>query len=317
MKMKFHNWEGPLHLPNAKNTADLQRLIDTFQTQEYAKKQHPRERKMRIVMFGTHVAWRFDKRPYYSVYPKVVDALIRTPLTSKVRDLMYPTSTNTLCIRMAVGHELLGEIKTLFIANAGIVKDEEGNDTGNWVFLMLSHLLDDTCGMVLVSIDPEATLEEAMDTNNRNIVKVAKANAWFLDECSQDKYERHSKACMRLALGVALLDQDPELIVPAVLNVDQDKLDNTIDPERLAFLVDRAKRRGVVGWTVGECTEDDVEHEGREVSSHFRRTHYGFRWVGKGRERLRLTKIKGSVIHREKLTEVPTGYLDKEKLEDT
>lgn len=101
-------------------------------------------------------------------------------------------------------------------------------------------------------------------------------------------------ACARLACTICLLENDPELIEPDVLAKDRDK---PITPA----IVDRAKRRGKFGFNVGK---------GIEVIPHVRRPHPALVWTGHGRTNAKIVMRKGSVVHREVVTHVPTGFQD-------
>lgn len=107
---------------------------------------------------------------------------------------------------------------------------------------------------------------------------------------------------LRIVVGVCLLAKDPEMVIPDVLPSDRAAFEATGD----AKYVERAARKGVVGWNVGE-------HLSFEVSPHYRRPHFAIRWCGKGRVDPRLVPVRGSFVKRSKLQEVPTGYLDLEE----
>ena len=49
----------------------------------------------------------------------------------------------------------------------------------------------------------------------------------------------------------------------------------------------------------------------RTVSPHMRVPHFAIRWTGKGRTKPKLVPVKGSLVNREKILPIPTGYLDK------
>jgi hypothetical protein len=105
---------------------------------------------------------------------------------------------------------------------------------------------------------------------------------------------------LRIALTVILLADDPSIITPDVLSADRDRYESETDEAWKQRAVDRAKRRGIVGWNIGADYE---------VCPHYRRPHFGIRHTGKGRTIPRIVPIKGAVVHRSRLTEVPTGYM--------
>ena len=63
--------------------------------------------------------------------------------------------------------------------------------------------------------------------------------------------------------------------------------------------VHRAHRRGKLGWNVGQRVE---------VMPRYRRSHPALVWTGHGRAVPRIVMRKGSVVHREMLARVPTGF---------
>ena len=100
---------------------------------------------------------------------------------------------------------------------------------------------------------------------------------------------------MRLCCSLCLLENDPSVIEPDVLSKDRDKYENTGDQK----YVDKAHRRGKVGWNVGRHIE---------VSPHYRRPHMALVWTGHGRAVPKIVPRQGSVVHRELVEKVPSGF---------
>lgn len=100
----------------------------------------------------------------------------------------------------------------------------------------------------------------------------------------------------RVAFGVLLLAADERYCEPILLNRDKRK---TLTDKQRELAVDRAHRRGVVGFSVGASIE---------LSPHFRRPHFAIRWTGKGASVPRLVPIKGAVINRGVLEQIPSGF---------
>jgi len=63
--------------------------------------------------------------------------------------------------------------------------------------------------------------------------------------------------------------------------------------------IDRARRRGKVGWDVGRQIE---------VIPHYRRPHMALVWTGPGRAVPRIVPRRGSVVHREVEEKLPSGF---------
>jgi hypothetical protein len=70
-------------------------------------------------------------------------------------------------------------------------------------------------------------------------------------------------------------------------------------------LVDKARRRGNYGWHVGRAIE---------VSPHVRAAcPAALYWTGEGRKIPKIRFRRGSIVHRKKLSEMPTGFLGDEQ----
>jgi hypothetical protein len=104
--------------------------------------------------------------------------------------------------------------------------------------------------------------------------------------------------CVRLVGTLCLLGDNHELIEPEVLEADQGKLDNGADIKKL---VDKAHRRGKFGWSIGK---------GIEMIPHYRRPHPALVWTGEGRTVPKIILRKGSIIHRDAVESIPTGFED-------
>ena len=83
--------------------------------------------------------------------------------------------------------------------------------------------------------------------------------------------------------------------MPDVLSDDRAKYEQSHDQK----FVDKAHRRGKVGWDVGWHVE---------VMPHYRRPHMTLVWTGRGRAMPRIVPRRGSVVHREVVEKVPMGW---------
>lgn len=100
----------------------------------------------------------------------------------------------------------------------------------------------------------------------------------------------------RVLVTVALLKDNPEYAEQIVLKADEYR----VKPENRASLADKARRRGVNGVDIGRHIES---------MPHFRRPHFAIRWKGhKPNLTPELVPVKGAVVARNKVTDVPTGY---------
>ena len=101
--------------------------------------------------------------------------------------------------------------------------------------------------------------------------------------------------CIRLCCSLCLLENDPSIISPDVLADDRAKFEASGDQR----YIDKAHRRGKVGWDVGKHIE---------VIPHFRRPHMMLVWTGRGRAVPRIVPRKGSIVHREAVEKLPSGF---------
>jgi len=123
-------------------------------------------------------------------------------------------------------------------------------------------------------------------------------------ERSDADAESRMKAMLSTVAGIALLSHNKDIIEPIVLNADAHKFAQTRDPA----LIEKAKRKGTFGFNVGRHLE---------TAPGFRQAHFATRWKGsrknEGGLRPELVPVKGCMVHRKLVTEVPTGYLDKDE----
>jgi hypothetical protein len=107
----------------------------------------------------------------------------------------------------------------------------------------------------------------------------------------------------RIVCTLCLMAEDKEIVEPIVLKADEDKFDRTGD----LALVAKAIRRGNYGFNVGRSIE---------VVPHVRSAcPAALYWTGEGRKIPKIRFRRGTVVHRKRLAQVPTGFLDKEKTE--
>lgn len=115
-----------------------------------------------------------------------------------------------------------------------------------------------------------------------------------------------------LIIGIALLAQDTQWLVPEPLKADMDKYESSGD----ARYIDKAQRRGKVCYSLGKQIE---------TAAHIRRPHFAVRWMkpdnarpyigtkadANGRDTVPVLRpVRGSVVQRERVRRVPTAYRD-------
>jgi hypothetical protein len=107
---------------------------------------------------------------------------------------------------------------------------------------------------------------------------------------------------LKLCACLSLISQDSELITPDILK-KHEKEWGTASPERRAEMLRMARSRDKNGWNVGQHVE---------YSPHYRRPHPALVRFGKGRISARIVMRRGSVVHRAKLINMPSGYVGED-----
>lgn len=285
--MKFHEYETIYRQLRRLKKLDssLDEMTWTGDSFGYLEEKENANRDERFLgmTLGTEYGWLAERRPYYLVYPSIHEALTR--LTLELDSSLIEMPLRHLCVRFPVGHELLPDTVRCRSVLVAACKSPTGENA-----ITFSGLFGDYENCVVQPATAAISLTKGMTVEHQI------SKAWT--ELSETGI-----AMARIACAVCLLAKDPDLIIPDVLSDDRLAYEETGDQK----YVDRAQRRGKIGWTVGANIE---------VDPHFRRPHFGIRWMKENETSSvlvpRIRPIKGAVVHRHKLTEVPTGYLDDE-----
>ncbi len=230
--------------------------------------------------------WLMDHRPYYSVFPSVADALARVTLDVDCSLVTMPLPR--LLFRFAEQQPLAVEcyhLRTLLVAE---VKKANERSLGLWV----RHQRDAKVFLTsaIFELPHGATVESMLTSGHFDDPEL---------ESRRGEFRAIMEPCLRIVVAVCLMQNDPDLITPDVLDADAAEFEETGNQS----CVDRAHRRGKLGWLVGSHLE---------VAPHYRRSHFGVRWTGPGHSVARVVPVSGCIVKRKKLAEVPTGYLDNE-----
>lgn len=248
--------------------------------------------------------WSQCRRPFYNVWPHVRDGLRRVPLAIPCEHVFKASDSMPIAIsvRFPVGEELStgGVSIKEFIAMKMMVRHNGSASPGFNVLCDhgeskprvpgLDHLPDLPSQLIMTfPLPSEMTIEDAINSLKYNGLHGGL-------ELSHGESEALLE-CIRVLCGIALMAHDPSLVEPIVIKADEAKYRETGDRK----YVEKAIRRGVFGFNVGANIE---------VSPHYRRAHFALRWTGKGRETPKIVPVKGCVVRRQSVTDVPTGYLD-------
>lgn len=226
--------------------------------------------------------WYVAGRPYYKVWPSILPAFLR--LNLDVPASAIEPRSKAILVRFAEGSEPSLPLGGKLLCILAVAFQKE------WLTkLFVIYRFDDGDGLANTS-DGSFAIDYSDETLE---VLIENEYAKFNDV-------DNGKFVMRIIGTLFLLENDPSIIQPDVLAADRDRFDNSTDPELRQRLIDKARKRGVVGWRIGESYE---------TIPHYRRPHFGLRYTGTGGTIPRIVPIKGAVVHRQKLTQVPTGYI--------
>lgn len=242
--------------------------------------------------------WYEEHKPYYRLYPGVIKPFLRVDI-DKVDCGCFKMPTETLAIQIPSGCVVDGEyeLRSVLIAMANV-----DDDKGIYADIEYGRI----GATVPMQMQPGNIMSAAL-------TKPIKAGVMF-GEMVGDTYDKMLKvqmptksntvlipkmlfdAAIKIVCVCLLLENDPEIIQPDVLNDDLAKFKQTLDPK----YIEKAKRRGKFGWVIGR----DIE-----VSPHIRAASpFALYWTGKGRTIPIIRYRKGCIVHRELVEKVPTGF---------
>lgn len=234
--------------------------------------------------------WEWNRKPYYNVFPSIVPMLTRLKLEVDTSLIQLPFSA--LCIRLPKDPDqnpLKYEEHGKTIPIRCMLLAEINNGGGLAALIDTGETLRDApfpfYAVRYFPRQPGVTLEESFRVAKQNTIQHNPPTIPM--ELKDD--------CIRLCCSLCLLENDPTIISPDVLADDRAKFDETADVK----YVERAHRRGKFGWNVGENLE---------VIPHYRRPHMMLAWTGPGRAVPKVVRRKGSVVHREVVERLPTGF---------
>jgi hypothetical protein len=246
-----------------------------------------------LLMQAVH-EWRWEtlRRPYYNVYPSVIPMLTRLNLDLDFDFIRLPTPS--LCVRLPKNpakNPLSFDWKGEKVHVCSILMGEGFDGKGIRIHVDIGALRPGCMRLhphLNLCSAPGRTLEQCLSDA---ATLPSEANAITVpDSLMHD--------CLRLCCTLCLLGSDPELISPDVLANDRAAYQQT----GLRKYVEKAHRRGKLGWDVGRHIE---------VMPHYRRPHLMLAWTGKGHTVPKIVPRKGCLVHRDVVEKVPAGFLEE------
>lgn len=294
--MRFHEYEtilaGSRRMARQANLEppseeDLDEVMDSLRY-----KMEPSSYAMMHLHREWDKSWAVDRKPYYSVYPSLIPMLTKLQL-DKVSgsDIRLPHGLKSLSVRFPVGQELGGEVRTIWINELDSIRRSEDGVVCRGLSLGIDQgeVLDGLPVYLIRSFPlvEDSTVEESLE---------ALPKSWTASEGKQLDPESIIES-VRLVCTLCLIGDSPDLLEPEVLSKDKHR----VSQDNIEKLVAKAKRRGKLGWSLGRSIE---------TIPHYRRPHPALVWTGVGRKVPKIILRSGSVVHREAVAAVPTGYLD-------
>lgn len=269
-------------------------------------------------LLQAEVLWQELGRPYYNVWPSVIPALsklkldadsswFKLPLDHLL--LRFPKENNPLTFE----YKGVWAVHSVLASNV-MLPNKEGTEYKRAISLWIDineplsavrqTELED--GRVLIR-KPEPGKHTPSLLYRHIICDEGKTIEWSFDNIPPHSSSGFGvvypdpivRDVARIVCTLCLLQGDPDLVEPIVLAKDEAKR----NAQNEASLVDKAKRRGMYGWNLGRNVQ---------VSPHVRSAHAHLYWTGKGRKIPAIRFLKATVVRRHRVSDVPTGYLDKE-----
>lgn len=241
--------------------------------------------------------WEYE-RPYYNLWPSVLQMIRDVSLDVPMRCLKLPYSAMAVCFPEDTKE---GLASFLVSVDKGIKREFLVNITAN-VFVGGEAMVVWRWGQV------DGDEPFTVFANCRDNPKDWKRHG--VGELSEEQESSILKLVCHVFCGVAILANDPTIVQPIVLNRDMLKYRSS-DEATKKYLEDRAARINGRGFGVGEGLESELKST--SVSPHVRKPHMALFWTGKGRTVPVLQLRRGAFIHPAEATEVPTGYMGKEE----
>ena len=260
---------------------------------------------------GVECGWLRRSRPFYNVYPVVVDLCWKTSLNMKWGDILFPT--RYIAIRFAAGHEPLGICNFL----ARVPSEDDGPTMMACHESRVAHgdvLKRCPLACVIKLLDDEKSwfwMHGGKDIRDHVVADCIADDSWSkAGSITVDEGVAKSQTdfIVHLLAFIGLLARGTDLITPAILSKDRAEYDATGDESRRRWLEQRAAKRLGGGFDIGRSLEIE-----RATSPHWRSPHLALFHTGPGRTVPMLKIRSGCVVIPKDMSSVPTGYLGEEK----
>jgi hypothetical protein len=259
--------------------------------------------------------WETDKCPYYRIYPSIIPMLLRLNLSIDTGLIKLPSSLRSFAVHFPkIDHKLSFDIGEAHYNIHSLICGPVTLQSGAHIYDGISIWVDfgETLGMCNLSDEPivkdfpvptyiNMPVEEGLTVEDSSkMLKDDPTATYGIYMPNETKAQ-----IIRLVCTLCLLENDPSIIEPDVLDKDRAKYAKSPDKT----IVDRAIRRGKIGWNVGRAIETMPHVRGPSPLALY--------WTGKGRTIPLIRHRKGCIVHKELITKVSTieDYDEQQEIE--
>lgn len=252
--------------------------------------------------------WTRAHRPYYNVYPGIIPCLTRLKLSIDSGLIKCPLPV--VCIRLPVKQnpfefKFQGEqyrVKNILLAQAGEKEVKIAIGGKSEVHVAASEGL--SVWMDIGEYSPVGGVPGIVLTYRNFKTEPGKSVEQVLEDLpllgsygvGVEIPQKILDDVIRLCCTLCLLEDDPEIIEPDVLDADRMKFQQTKDPK----FIDKALRRHKVGWNVGRTLQVSPHYRGPSPAALY--------WTGPGRAVPKIRFRRGTIVHREIVEKLPQGH---------
>jgi hypothetical protein len=259
--------------------------------------------------------WYQGEKPYYHIYPAIFPMVEKLRLDVHCNQLKLPIRDLSVRFPSDVDHQYKIGNTVLHHFFCRHISSKEFKDSVakfaelNPKFIMGENPDNDYIFFFISSTEPETKQKElhvayfALPLSDSVTVEESFVDRQPLPiDGSGNENDAQTKsffvAVLRFCAAICLIGNDPDLVTPDILAKDREKF-NRANDEQKKLIIDRAVRRGKNGFLLGANLE---------MIPHYRRPHLALVWTGEGKKIPKIVMRKGSVVHREKIVEVPSGF---------
>lgn len=255
--------------------------------------------------------WTEADKPYYNIYPAIVPMIERLTLDIPCDAITLPDHVINIRLPKPPYNPFVSDdiiIRSIIFGRQPVAKEKGSKELVDGICLGvdIGEITVDNKPRILSPTEqmpygafPVYTFKNFPLLPERTIDQVAESlpyhTSWLK---GLETPKSLILKAIKLVCCVCLIGDDPDIITPDILAKDRDKFDKATDEQKEA-IISRAKRRGKNGYNIGA----DIDK-----IPHYRRSHLAIVWTGKGRVKAKIIMRKGSIVHREIITKIPTGY---------